>query len=432
MTHATDSNLADSKQAKNHPRRRLDHLTDLSDGFDQWDMIPRKLTRAYIDGKFPESKFRLLLCMMSHSGGFHVKRSYLEERFSPNTLSKYVSELTKEGYISLESILNTAGRSINLYHVRPLSDWKVYGQNVDPIASEVRNSVEPIASEAIAKKEYKDPNLKDFNSDLNPTVKTRVREVPESERREPETRNPFEPTIGNPDHVLQRLEHGVSLKSADYKRTDNYVELGAQPILVKNTRGGSTEFGTRGSTEFGTPFTPASSPKNLNPTVKTRVREVPESERREPETKNPFEPTIGNPDHKVAIAKMVEDGRNQGLMIKPDDLARSIGLAIQNLGTTFPAIKEIWPLAVAGMLERLERNPATGFFNWIKADLAYKERQRQIDERQAAKSSHGKNRKNMQESMPAPNVELSEEEENLRQKKKAEMRKLLFPDKAHI
>jgi len=237
--------------------------------------------------------------------------------------------------------------------------------------------------------------------------------------------------------VLQRLEHGVSLKSADYKRTDNYVELGAQPILVKNTRGGSTEFGTRGSTEFGTPFTPASSPKNFDPTVKTRVREVPESERQEeqkpePETKNPFEPTIGNPDHKLAIAKMVEDGRNQGLMIKPDDLARSIGLAIQNLGATFPAIKEIWPFAVAGMLERLERNPATGFFNWIKADLAYKERQRQIDERQAAKSSHGKNRKNMQESMPAPNVELSEEEENLRQKKKAEMRKLLFPDKAHI
>jgi len=202
--------------------------------------------------------------------------------------------------------------------------------------------------------------------------------------------------------------------------------------VVRNTRGGSTEFGTRGSTEFGTPSTPASSPKNFNPTVETRVREVPESERREPETRNPFEPTIGNPDHKVAIAKMVEDGRNQGLMIKPDDLARSIGLAIQNLGATFPAIKEIWPFAVAGMLERLERNPATGFFNWIKADLAYKERQRQIDERQAAKSSHGKNRKNMQESMPAPNVELSEEEENLRQKKKAEMRKLLFPDKAHI
>ena len=143
MIQPTDSNPAQSKQAKNHPRRRLDHLTDLSDGFDQWDMIPRKLTRAYIDGKFPESKFRLLLCMMSHSGGFHVKRSYLEERFSPNTLSKYVSELTKEGYISLESILNTAGRSINLYHVRPLSDWKVYCQNVDPIASEVRNSVDP-------------------------------------------------------------------------------------------------------------------------------------------------------------------------------------------------------------------------------------------------------------------------------------------------
>jgi len=182
MIQPTDSNPAQSKQAKNHPRRRLDHLTDLSDGFDQWDMIPRKLTRAYIDGKFPESKFRLLLCMMSHSGGFHVKRSYLEERFSPNTLSKYVSELTKEGYISLESILNTAGRSINLYHVRPLSDWKVYCQNVDPIASEVRNYVDPIASEAIAKKDHKDFNLKDFNSELDPHTHTAPKGVNKTEQ----------------------------------------------------------------------------------------------------------------------------------------------------------------------------------------------------------------------------------------------------------
>jgi hypothetical protein len=49
------------------------------------------------------------------------------------------------------------------------------GQNVDPIASEVRNSVDPIASEAIAKKDLKDLNLKDFNSEFNPTVETRGR-----------------------------------------------------------------------------------------------------------------------------------------------------------------------------------------------------------------------------------------------------------------
>jgi len=70
--------------------------------------------------------------------------------------------------------------------------------SVDPIASEVRNSVDPIASEvrnsvdppesgvsvnlsippnpgAREWGDYKDLNLKDFNSELNPTVETRGR-----------------------------------------------------------------------------------------------------------------------------------------------------------------------------------------------------------------------------------------------------------------
>lgn len=322
------------QQVKIEPRRRLDHLTDLSDGFDQWDMIPRKLSRAYIDGKFPESKFRLLLCMMSHSGGFHIKRAYLEKRFSDKTLTKYCKELVIEGYIRVESLPATTGGLMNLYHVQPLSCWKLYAQIDDPIPNDECQTADPSLSGASLSGDHKDPNLKDPNLNLNPTVKTRVRDVYESERQA--------------------------------------------------------------------------------------------------ETRNPYEPTIGNPDHKEAIAKMVEDGRNQGLLIKPDDLARSIGLAIQNLQATFPAIQELWPIAVAGMLERLERNPATGFFNWIKADLAYKKRQRQNDERYAAKSIAGKNRRITQESIPAPNVELSPEEEELRQQKKAEMRKLLFPDKVPI
>jgi hypothetical protein len=175
MTHATDSNPTESKQAKNHPRRRLDHLTDLSDGFDQWDMIPRRLSRAYIDGKFPESKFRLLLCMMSHSGGFHIKRAYLEKRFSPNTLSKYGKELVLEGYVRTESLPCSRGGKISLYHVQPLSLWRLYAQVDDPIVSEVRPIVDPIVEYPTAKKDHKDLNLKDsILKNENPQSETKT------------------------------------------------------------------------------------------------------------------------------------------------------------------------------------------------------------------------------------------------------------------
>ena len=176
MTHATDSNPADSKQAKNHPRRRLDQLTDLSDGFDQWDMIPRKLTRAFIDKKFDDRKFRLLLCMMSHSGGFHVKRKYLEERFKDDVLKRFLSELQLEGYIRCESVPTQRGGYMNLYHVRPLSDWELYRQPVDPPEPGVSVNLSiPPNPGAREWGDYKDLNLKDFNSELNPTVETRGR-----------------------------------------------------------------------------------------------------------------------------------------------------------------------------------------------------------------------------------------------------------------
>jgi len=158
MTHATDINHTDSKQANNNPRRKLEHLTDLADGFDQWDMIPRRLSRAYIDGKFPESKFRLLLCMMSHSGGFHIKRAYLEKRFSDKTLAKYCKELALEGYIRLESLPAVRGGVMNLYHVQPLSCWAIYAQFDDPSLSGVRPSVEPSLSGASPSGDHKDTN----------------------------------------------------------------------------------------------------------------------------------------------------------------------------------------------------------------------------------------------------------------------------------
>lgn len=160
MSEAVSNNLAQNDQeqtaqsVKKGPqvRRRLDHLTDLSDGHDQWDMIPRRLSRAYIDGKFPESKFRLLLCMMSHSGGFHIRREYLENRFSPKTVIKYLKELEVEGYIKPERVPCPTGGTMCIYNVRSLKDWDLYNKNDD--TSPGKSSL----GKDSLRKGHKDPN----------------------------------------------------------------------------------------------------------------------------------------------------------------------------------------------------------------------------------------------------------------------------------
>ena len=135
MTHATDSNPTDSKQAKlfasdkKCPRRRLEHLADLQEGVDKFDMVPRCLSRAYFDGKFPEAKYKLLRVMMSHGEYFRVKRKYLEGIFAKKSLAKYLPQLISEGYIEVESVQLKRGAPENVYHVCSICDWLIYRQN---------------------------------------------------------------------------------------------------------------------------------------------------------------------------------------------------------------------------------------------------------------------------------------------------------------
>ena len=287
----TGAQVNSSSPSIRNPKRKLDHLADLADGYDQWDMIPRRLSRAYLDGKFPEAKFRLLLCMMSHSGGFHVKRNYLEERFSPNTLAKYLSELKLGGYIDVEQLRNNAGRLINVYHVRALSDWALYRQNVDPIVSEARPFVDPIVSEAIAREDHKDFNSKDFKEDLNRTTL----------------------------HAPARM--------------------------------------------------------NLDIEPERQGKADPQEAKQEPEDNT--KPRYGSDAHKLLTSDLIKHGKAEGLFVVPDDLSRFIALACQNLGASESMIRSLWPIAVAGMLESKERNPAKCFFNWIKREIDAQERARQ-------------------------------------------------------
>lgn len=294
-----------SKQEKKSPRRRLDHLADLADGFDQWDMIPRRLTRAFIDNKFPVAKFRLLLCMMSHGEGFHVKRSYLEKRFGDDTIKKYSAELELEGCIRIEALPSARGGVVNLYHVQPLRLWKLYDQIDDPLEQVVRKNVDPPAQGARGQGGLKDLNLKDLN--LDPTHTARARDL----QSKP---------------VIQAEENQISIPEIETE-------------LARHT------------------------------------------------------PTTGNPENREQIGQMVLAAKNQGLFVQPNDLANNIGLAMQNLQVPFPLVLELWPIAVLAFLESKERSPASAFFKWIKAELAYRNRQRQYDEKAAAKAVYsGKKR----------------------------------------
>ena len=166
--HADQSQAQSEKSYTKNPRRRLEHMADLADGGDQFDMVPRRLSRAYIDGEFPESKFRLLLCMMSHSANWHIRREYLEKRFSNKTLTKYLTELEVEGYIQAEVLPGKHGGVIKLYHVRSIDYWELYRQPADPSLSLDRQNADPSPSTGCAPdlgKGYKDTNANKTNSE---------------------------------------------------------------------------------------------------------------------------------------------------------------------------------------------------------------------------------------------------------------------------
>jgi hypothetical protein len=98
---------------------------------ENFDQIPERLSRAFIDGDFPVAKFRLLLCMMTNDENFHISRAYLKKRFDNSTLCKYIEELIDEGYIEVEAVSRPTGGTMKIYHVRSTRYWALYRQSGD-------------------------------------------------------------------------------------------------------------------------------------------------------------------------------------------------------------------------------------------------------------------------------------------------------------
>lgn len=112
--------------------RRLDYVADCTNG-NRFTMVPDKLMTAWLDGRMPEPKFKLICLMLHHAKTFQIWRSTLEKTVSNNSLKKYLPQIIDEGYVEVESIRTGRGGAIkNVYHVRALEYWEVYRESASP------------------------------------------------------------------------------------------------------------------------------------------------------------------------------------------------------------------------------------------------------------------------------------------------------------
>lgn len=203
--------------------RHLDHLLDITDGT-PFTAIPQKVMRAYHDGLIPESKFKLLTMMLSHSDKFKIKRSYLVGRFSPNTLKRYLKELEDEGYIRREKVECATGGHEMIYHTNRVNLWKIPVKTVDAIVENPRQTVDAIVENGSLK-----------NGSLeNPLKETKKKKTKENEiqmdgcnnaRDKADTSN--HPKIGFIDWV-KRLENHFAPGFKDYDGNNAWFALQMQ------------------------------------------------------------------------------------------------------------------------------------------------------------------------------------------------------------
>lgn len=187
----------------------------------------------------------------------------------------------------------------------------------------------------------------------------------------------------------QAVDHGISPKTASYKRNSRYAELGSG----KNSPRGQGKI-PLGVGENFPPFYSSSSPSELNskspntnagdPAKEAEPKKKQKPKKEKPE-KDPDMPTRGSPENREAVKDMVLEGKKLGLTIKPDALALTVDNCIQKLGTSIAVIREVWPLAIVGMMEKGNVRPAAAFFNWMRFELKMRQTQSQYDQRHGNK-----------------------------------------------
>jgi hypothetical protein len=100
-------------------------MVSLAEGENPFTMVPRVLSDLWLTKKMPDSKFKLIYVMLSHSKGFQIKRRYLEKIFSNSTLQKYLPEIEDEGYIRIEKVPCPTGGHYKVYHTNRMDEWDI-------------------------------------------------------------------------------------------------------------------------------------------------------------------------------------------------------------------------------------------------------------------------------------------------------------------
>jgi len=110
------------KPDKSKLKRHLDHLPDMTEGV-AYTQIPEPLRTLWFDGDMPAEKVRLTAIILSHAATFHIKSSYLRDRFHQRTITKYIKELVEDKVIRTEKVKLDTGGYATVYHTNPISDW---------------------------------------------------------------------------------------------------------------------------------------------------------------------------------------------------------------------------------------------------------------------------------------------------------------------
>ncbi len=160
--------------------------------------------------------------------------------------------------------------------------------------------------------------------------------------------------IERKNEVNEDLANGYQL--APQLFDDHALYLAA--IKVRQARGGLTD--PRGGSHR-----PSSSPPLSLPEIPTTTKRACDPVK---PAEGTFRPTVGPEEWKDPIAKIVREAKHEHLTIQANDLTRSIGLAVQNLGMPFADVLKVWPLCLMYLLEKRTDTPSSQVYKWLEVE----------------------------------------------------------------
>lgn len=219
MSKAYAANVQANSAKKSH-QRHLDHLIDIQEG-NPFTVVHRQLGDAMLDGVITATHFKLIFCLMSHSGNFRIKRAYLENRFSKASLAKYLGKMEEDGWIRRERVPLARGGYEVVYHTNRLAEWRYEPSQVDD-RSLIDGRLENPLNETNLNEEE---SLSSKESEIRVSEEQKPSAQEEKEAKKAEDSLESEKTEDtSPEHIAaeeiskELAEHGLKAKPLDVKK----------------------------------------------------------------------------------------------------------------------------------------------------------------------------------------------------------------------